>query len=525
MPDDAILEGALRSVARRLRLARSLQILADAAVPCAVAALVSFAGRHLLPAPVSTALSILLALGVFAVLCVATFRLLRRVDLTEAAAHADARVGLSDLLSTGWWFARERASGPWIDLARGRATHAARELEPARVAPVRVPRSGAVAAGLALLAVAVGTLAPPPDAQGERVAVDSTRRGAAPGGSEVDTLREMLAVATRRADRTAQATLERAIAALQDPDATPDAQQRALEDVKAMVGQRNLEAAAQMEGVQQLADALGTQERFKDVAAALRAGDARGAAEALKAMRQGDGVARPADDAAEAATGGTRPLLDDLKAALQGAANTDNTSLSQGDTVGKMQQAIDKVEEMARRLEAAGTYNQGQRKIAQQSMAAGRMQQQRAAQSGQAKGGPNAGSSPETGNADIAGGTMYRNQDDDPKNEPMQIGIGGGAHGDAAGESAGDPLLGEATPKLDARYRKEVVQGMESAGRDGPDTAFYAASRQADAKVGVRKDAQAAARYAGEDALGRERIALRHRTQVKQYFTPGSDTR
>lgn len=526
MPDDAILEGALRTVARRLRLDRTLRLLSDAAAMVAAIVLIAVAASRVLPSAASTALSILLGLCAIAVLCtlVSRFVVGPRTTLAYAAGVADRRAGLADLLVSGHAFAAQATRSAWTEIALARAQAAARALDVARVAPLRLPRSGVVAVALAALCGGVASLPAPTDAPAAGVASDPTRRPA-PAAAIVDTLREMAAEAARRGDRTAQARLERTIATLSDPDAGPDAQRRALEDVKSMVGQRNLEAAAQMEGLQSLADALAQREGFDGVAAALKAGDARAAADALRAMQQGAGGARGAADPAGTDAGSTRPLLDDLKAALQDAAHPPGPDDGpQGETVGKLQKAIDKLDELAKRLEAAGTYNQGQRKLAQQTMALDSDAPQRANRAGEAQGGPNAGNSPETGNADIAGGTMYRNPDDAPVADAGRQARGDGGRGDATGESPGDPVVGDEATKLDARFQRQRVEGMSSEGRDGPDTAFYAASRAADAKVAVRAGA-IAARGATEDALGRERIALRHRAQVKQYFTPGSEAK
>lgn len=530
MPDDAILEGALRSVARRLRIDRALRVLADSAAALAALSLLALVASRTLPGPAATALAILLSLCAIAVVCAALWRFVvgPRVALVDAAAHADTRAGLADLLSTGWWFTRTRASDPWIDAARGRAVAAARALDPARVAPIHAPRSGIALVVLAALCGVVGSVAPRADALSDAVGAADTTRRAMPRASAVETLREMAAEAARRGDRTAQAQLGRALAVLEDPDATPDQQRRALEEVQAMVGQRNLDAAAQVEGLQQVADALASNAAFKDVAAALKAGDARGAADALRKLQDGEQGGRNDGPGNDGDAGGTRPLVDDLKAALQDATYpaSPQSGGDAGATAGKLQKAIDKLDELAKRLDTAGNYNQGQRKLAQQSMAMEGFAQQDATRAGNVQGKPDSGNSPETGNANMSGGTMYRNPDPrraDPSNQPGPASEG--AQGESSGEAAGDPVIGDEVAKVDARYRRERVEGMQSEGRDGPDTAFYAASRQSDSKIDVRVGAAAAARYAGEDALGRERIALRHRTQVKQYFTPGSEAK
>jgi hypothetical protein len=95
--------------------------------------------------------------------------------------------------------------------------------------------------------------------------------------------------------------------------------------------------------------------------------------------------------------------------------------------------------------------------------------------------------------------------------------------GDNTGNAPGDPVVGDETSRIKAKYKRETVRGQEADGNDGTDTEFYAASRRAEATVELQA-VESRYRHVGETALSPERIALRHRTQVRQFFLENAES-
>jgi len=84
-------------------------------------------------------------------------------------------------------------------------------------------------------------------------------------------------------------------------------------------------------------------------------------------------------------------------------------------------------------------------------------------------------------------------------------------------------VVGDEASRIKAKYKRETVRGQEADGNDGTDTAFYAASRRAEPTVELQA-VESRYRHVGETALSPERIALRHRTQVRQFFLENAES-
>jgi hypothetical protein len=128
--------------------------------------------------------------------------------------------------------------------------------------------------------------------------------------------------------------------------------------------------------------------------------------------------------------------------------------------------------------------------------------------------------SPETGNAGIKGGIMFRmgavakGDKDDQTSE-------GSKTGSAAGHSQALAVEGAATQRLGAKLKREAIQ---SHGLDEKDQGsarndwFYAASREEKSKVALA-DVEARSAFARETAAGSESVPMKYRGLVKSYFT------
>jgi hypothetical protein len=132
---------------------------------------------------------------------------------------------------------------------------------------------------------------------------------------------------------------------------------------------------------------------------------------------------------------------------------------------------------------------------------------------------PNATASPDTGNADIRGGTMFRQgavtrrNDDDPARD-------GNMSGSAAGNSEALALEGAATRRLDAQLKLEAIQRRDNAGNDDEKADqgwFYSASQEQKSLLGF-EDVRARPNFDRENAMSFERIPIRQKQAVKDYF-------
>ena len=520
------LQRALAGVARRLRWRRALGsgALALACILCVAIVAVAL-GAILAPTALAAWPRLIGGLLIAGIVTVWLSRLVRPVTDAEAAAQADATAGLHDELKSSLWFSRSSADSPWVraHLARGATTAAS--LDPRQVVPLGMPASGWPAIGLAGVLVVVTWLSPlfTPHVDGRSHDVAPP---AAKAPADRRDMEALVAQMERTGDAAAQAKLQQALSALDDPNRSVAEKRQALEAARQLAAQRALEAAAGAERLRTLADSLARRKGMEDVAEALRQGDARAAAEGLRSRLEraeggeaGDrdqGVARaPADDQA---------LADSLKESLQPGTEEKPSGEATGATEGRLAKAVQNLEEIARRIEASAALNQASRKLSQMSTALNRQNDRnlRAARFGQQQGNANASESPESGEADIRGGHMFRlgAVAQEKKTSPTQERA---RAGDASGNAKGDPVVGDEVSRIQAKLKRESVTGREADGPDGPDSAFYAASRQGEVHVEYQA-VEARYRQTGEEALGIERIALRDRARVRRFFSDSTET-
>lgn len=519
MAEREILFNALDAVERRLRLNGAVQRLTDAAVVVLGIGVGAVVLRAVTPARAGwfgfSLVSTIFLAACSAVLAVAAVRMLQRGTREQAAAEADRRAGLYDTLRSALWFSNRGEASPWIPLVMARAARAAAALDPVSLIPLTTPRRLRVALLLAVVLAAANGLVPRFAADLAPVPADETSaRGAA--SDEIAGLRRLAEDAARRGDAAARSKLEQVLAALERPGASDAERRRALEEARQYVEQKNLDAAADRERLSRLADQLSSNAEYSEVAAALRAGDARGAAAALKRMLpRSEGVTPRDEKALEAGQADAAANLESLQESLQSAAQNSDRNVT-GETQGKISKAVQNLEEIARRLDGATALNQARRKLDSVSMSMSRDTRLRAGRFGQQEGTPGT-ESPETGEADIRGGAMYRQAAVAKERDGERDGV---RAGDASGNAQGDPVLGDEMKRPEARYRLESIRGASQDGPEGEDdSTFYAASRQGEAKVQYRTEAPPQYRRAQEDAMNPERIGLRHRPIVKSYFT------
>ncbi|MEI7967858.1 MAG: hypothetical protein WCJ69_02645 [Betaproteobacteria bacterium] len=519
---NAVLD-TLSAVAGRLRAQRRIDS-ASLALASALAILIVAVVLGAILAPTSLArwpwTAALVLLGAIAAALAWSFR--SRVSLQEAARAADTAGGLRDALKSSLWFLEQGAPSPWESAFLERAAGTARALDPRKLVPLRLPGAGRAAAGLAALLVVALALAPRLTPR-----FDAHRETAAPAPAPAvagarDAGRELLEDLTRSGDVRARTQLEKTLSALDDSSRSAEERRRAVESVRQLAAQRSLEAAASREQMRTLAESLDERKGFEEVAQALRSGDARAAAELLRERSPG---ARAPEGDGRGGSVGAVPQEPDPKAAetlresLEAAISPPDGT---GETEGRMSRAVQNLEEIARRLDGSASLNNAARKLAQVSTALKRETTLRAARFGRQQSDGNPSASPETGDADIKGGTMFR-LGAVAQQKPKDGGRESNRAGDSTGNAPGDPVVGDEARRIDVRYRREGVRGAEGDVAEGADSAFYAASRQGEAKVDYQA-VQHRYRHVGEEALSPERIALRHRSQVRGFFLENAES-
>ena len=455
----------------------------------------------------------------FAILAIRSLLSSSHVTLERAAAEADARGGFDDTLKSALWFARGAAQSPWTDSLIERAAGIARGLDPVRLIPFARPRGIGVAVAAVVVLLVLARFAPAFLPSPEALAAGAAGPAASVGADQIGLLSELADQADRAGDAATAAKLRKVVAALQDSGASAADRQRALAEARAALDQRGLEAGASLEALRQLADNLGNRDDMREVAEALRKGDVAKAAEALEKVAAARGEKPAADDKAGARSDTEKSAAEDLKEAIQSTAPgaTDDKG---GETQGKLSKAVQGLQELAQKLDVQQRANQAGRKLDSLATSLSRQSTVNAARFGQSQGAPNSGDSPDTGNASIKGGTMYRLGAVAKEKQAGQR--EGGRVGDASGDNQGEPVVGDEISRIDAKYKLEAVRGRDSDAPDGPDEKFYAASRAGYAKTAFTA-VTPAYRHAAEEPMAAERIALRHRSIVKQYFSQSQE--
>lgn len=440
----------------------------------------------------------------------------RRVSRLEAADEADRTGALADELKSALWFQRESAErSAFVAAHRARAESLAAQLDPRQLVPYRLLPSHRVAAALFVVMIGVGLLSPQFTPHfGDRSAgtlADAGRSNpAGPPGAATD---EPAAAA---ADGTARDPLARTLAALDDPARSIEEKHKALEAAQQLAAQRALEAAAGRERLQALGEALSQRDGYEDVARALKEGDARQAAEALKSrLADGGGAGSDREESpGEPAAAPDPAAVDRLAEALQAATQSapDDRSASAQRNLAK---AVQNLEDISKSIEATEALGRSARRLDAMTTELKREGNLRAARFGERGGTNQAQSGPETGESNLKGGSMFRLGA--VAQERRNPGQDNNRAGDASGNAQGDPVVGDEVRRIQAKYKRETVRDRET-DEGGADSGKFAASRAAESKVAYR-DVDSRYRRTGEEALSAERIALRHRAQVKGFFT------
>lgn len=440
------------------------------------------------------------------------WRLTRRVSLARAAGEADVRGGLKDELKSAYWFLTSADASPFAQMQVDRAAATAGRLDPAKIVPGSPPRSLYAALALGLL-LGLSTMLDPqlshswPAQEAGQMATD-----------EAADPRLLLQDLTGNAQVE---RLDRALEALQDEEVSREEKLAAAATARDAIEQVNIEAVAARETLARLADAMEANPELAEVAQALREGRSEEALGLLKEMQTAarDQAGSPGTGEGEQGRRKTGEAASGVEQALQKAARElgSVTARLNEDAMAQVMQAIDSAGEQ---IEAQTRVNQIRRRTDQSASATEQRSTLTASQfSSPPTNALNPTPSPDSGNADILGGTLYRqgavvrSEDDDGPSDHSRV-------GSSSGDAEALPLEGTATQRLDAQLKLETLQRRDQ-GEDGEDDKeqewFYSASPEQKSTLGFA-ELRNSQNYDREDATRFESIPVRQKQIVKDYF-------
>ncbi len=515
MKDSEVILSVLGSIERRLWLRRALQeITYGACVVLFSLIAFQFVGVALSSAIPAVGTGARMAV-VAAVLMLGTYiawRALRQVTLAQAAGEADARARLKDELKSAYWFVSTPEPSPFAELQIARAAATARRLDPGAIVPGRPPRSLYAVAGLGAALLLVTWIAPQ-----QSHSWDGADAAATAAAGETQDLRALLEGAPQDAEIE---KLGRALEELQRADATAEEKARAAAQARDAIEQANMEAAAAREGLVRLAGAMRANPRFEKAAEALRAGRNDEALALLRQLRAEVG----GRDTRALEKDGIRPPSDSDKGLDRGIeerlaeGSRDLSSINARVDQDALDRVVNALQEANQRLEVQSRVIEVKRRMQEAMIPTSQRSALTASQFDSSDNAPNATASPDTGNADIRGGAMFRQgavtrrNDDEPARD-------GNMSGSAAGNSEALALEGAATLRLDAQLKLEAIHRRDDAGDDekADQGWFYSASQEQKSLLGF-EDVRARQGFDRENAMSVERVPIRQKHAVRDYF-------
>jgi len=502
--------GVLRELGRRLWIVRAIR---EAAFTVCVVLFCLICFQLIEPALVAdvpsagTAIRIALLVAFVGLATEVARRNARGVTTRQAAAEADARAHLKDELKSAHWFLSESPASPFAELQIQRAAATAAGLDLASLAPRSLPGYALLGAGLGILLAALIWMTP--QLSGSR---DSGGEVSPGEHRESADLRALLKDAPQDAEI---AKLDLALRKLQQAGASPEEKMRALADARDAIDQVNMDASAAREAMANLAESLTADPQFESVAQAMSEGRIEDAMTLLRKLKADAGTLE--DQAVEPADKGGAPEGTDAQA--QESAGRDLAGRNAAVNQDAINRVINTLEQANERIEGQNRVNSVKRRMEDNLVATSQRSQLTASQFDNRTNTPNPTPAPETGDADVRGGAPFRQaavarEEGDTAREGSQT-------GDASGDSAALPLEGAATRRLDAQLKLETIAQKYDAGEQpegkGDQDWFYSASREQKSMLQAA-DVRARAGYDREEAASHDRVPVRQKSVVKNYF-------
>jgi hypothetical protein len=482
MKDQELILGLLARVARRLWLNRCLQQLGFVV---SLALLAWLAYWLLEPAFSALPFQPLALLAGCAVLTLCVLYVLRRAlnrfTLAQAAGVVDTQAQLKDELKTAYWLATRDAETPFAALQIERAARTSSGIDPARVVPTRFPQSAWSALLLGVLMI-LTALWQPPSAHSwygpHALSRASPDARALLDGTQDPSARE----------------LSEALAVLEDETASLQAREQALAQARQAQDEIDLRAAAARDTLARLAGAMAGREDTRQAGEALAQGRT---AEALEMLEQLAG-----ETALEPAQG------NELKSDVQQADVKVNQEA--------LQQVLKDIQDAQSAVDTQSRTAQVRRRMENFLVAATQGRSLTAARFGNQASTPAATPAPETGNADLQGGSMFR-QGAVARGEDPSESQEGAKTGAASGDAEALPLEGVRTERLEAKLKRERVAAADDGTESESEEWIYKPTQGSGAQTRF-SDARGLERFAEAGAPERERIPLGQRQLVRDYF-------
>jgi hypothetical protein len=435
MEENWVIERLLRRIAHRLSVERALGevsfALCLALFSIVVLEMVWPVLGHGL---VRDASSALLAMALAGSMSYALWQITRRMSPARAARVADEVAALKDELTTAHWLLSKESRSPFEQAQVSRAAHVVQKLDPRQIVPHRTPSSLWFAGALAMLLGVMSSFAP-------RL---SYSLPPGPGiGSEFST-EQLRAQLQAVAPDESTMMLDQALAALQRGQVSDDQLRQALLQARDAVDEADLQAGAAREALGKLATAMESRAELAPAAKTLREGGAKQALELLRSRLGEQGVAGKTNEKGEPGAMATEEALghaEELGRELRG------TNLKLNDEA--LNKIVESIRDLDRAVERQGQINQIRRRMDDLMVASAQRSPLTAGRFGNRANAANPTPAPETGNADMAGGVMFR-QGAVARDESKDSGHEGSHTGAALGHSDALAVEGAKTERLDA---------------------------------------------------------------------------
>ncbi|HVY07987.1 MAG TPA: hypothetical protein VHB46_18570 [Burkholderiales bacterium] len=496
--------GVLERLARRMWIANAIR---EAAFAASVILFAFLCFELALPS-MAFALRAAILLAGAGVIAGATGKISRKISSRAAAAEADQRAQLHDELKSALCFLEGGGPSEIEKMQLGRAAVTAARLDLRALMPRRIPAAAWAAAACGLLLTVVASSYPGLTRARE---ADAPRLPDARNGPA--DLRSLLEGAP---DRAEIAKLDLALTELQRDGAPTADKARALADARDAIDQANMEASAARESVAALAQSLKADPNLERVAQAISGGHLAEASARLHDLQAHDEASStgpdelPAEKPAALEEGERKPHDAEGRELPARHALVNQEALNR--VINALEQAQEKIEVQVRVNNLKRHMDDNLRAVNQRSQLTASQFDNRTSE-------VNPTPSPETGNLEVRGGTLFRQGA--VARQPDEEGGGGSQAGDASGDSAAQPLEGWPTARLGAKLKLETIE--QKADPDDADARsdtgfFHSASRRQKSKRSDEDVSSNAGAYWRDAALDHERVPERQKAAVKRYF-------
>ncbi len=514
MRDREIILGLLRAVAARMRLSRVLQETGFAA--CVV--LFTLAAFKLLQPRLGGALGgfdqpILIA-GLCAFGAYIVYQAVKRVQLSQAATLADSRLPLYDELKSAYWFASHDDKSEFVDAHIASAARTAKQLTGSGVMPLQLPRSMLVAGLLGM--VLLGAMWSRSDLVQANVGPGSPVLRTA---SDVTSARALLSATAADDEEIKQ--LDRALAVFERGDVSGSEMHEAMVEARDAIDQVNMRAAVTREGLAALARAMRGHPGLEQVAQAVEEGRTADAIAMLQQLREAASQIPGVDDGAEQSNVARTKRTDtDLQQAI-GQTARDLSRMPGPMNEATLGRLIENLQDADKSIEMQTRANATESRMGDmETMMIANSEGSELPPAGYGDEGarPTATPSPDTGNTDLRGGTLFRQGAMTPGDADK--GDDGSTSGSPSGDSASLALEGRATRRLDALLKRQRVrvESGDDANDKGDDAQWFYSASQQQVSESELSEVRAHKDYARADVVNQGRIPIQQRQAVRDYF-------